>query len=45
MRDVYPKFTVAAVQASSVLFDRDKTFDKAVRLIEEAADKGAVING
>jgi nitrilase len=43
MRDTYPKFTVAAVQAASVLFDRDKTIDKAVRLIEEAADKGAVI--
>ena len=43
MRDIYPRFTVAAVQAASVLFDRDKTIDKAVRLIEEAADKGAVI--
>ena len=43
MRDIYPKFTVAAVQAASVLFDRDKTIDKAIRLIEEAADKGASI--
>jgi len=40
-----PKFTVAAVQASSVIFDKDKSMDKAVRLIEEAADKGAVIIG
>ena len=45
MGDEYPKFTVAAVQAASVFFDRDKTIDKAVRLIEEAADKGAVIIG
>ena len=45
MSDTYPRFTVAAVQASSVLFDKDKTMDKAVRLIEEAADKGAVIIG
>jgi len=45
MGDIYPRFTVAAVQASSILFDKDKTMDKAVRLIEEAADKGAVIIG
>ena len=45
MGDTPPRFTVAAVQASSVLFDKDKSMDKAVRLIEEAADKGAVIIG
>ena len=45
MADVYPRFTVAAVQAASVFFDRDKTIDKAVRFIEEAADRGAVIIG
>ena len=45
MGDTYPRFTVAAVQAASVFFDRDKTMDKAVHLIEEAADKGAVIIG
>ncbi len=45
MGDTYPRFTVAAVQAASVLFDRDKSVDKAIRLIEEAADKGAVIIG
>ncbi len=45
MGDNYPRFTVAAVQAASVLFDREKSVDKAVRLIEEAADKGAVIIG
>jgi aliphatic nitrilase len=43
MSDAFPRFTVAAVQAASVLFDRDKTIDRAIRLIEEAADKGAVI--
>ena len=45
MADVYPRFTVGAVQAASVFFDRDRTIDKAVRLIEEAADKGARIIG
>jgi len=45
MGDTYPRFTVAAVQAASVLFERDETIDKAVRLIEEAADKGAAIIG
>ena len=45
MGDTYPRFTIAAVQAAPVLFDRDKTTAKAVRLIEEAADKGAAIIG
>ncbi len=45
MGDVNPRFTVAAVQAASVNFDREKTIDKAVRFIEEAVDKGAVIIG
>ena len=45
MGDIYPRFIVAAVQAAPVLFDRDKTTDKAIRLIEEAADKGAAIIG
>lgn len=45
MGDSYPRFTVAAVQAASVFFDRDKTIEKAIRCIEEAADKGAVIIG
>jgi aliphatic nitrilase len=43
--DVYPRFKVAAIQAAPVFFDRDKTVDKAVLAIEEAADKGAVIIG
>ncbi len=45
MTNTYPSFTVAAVQAAPVFFDRDRTIDKAVRLIEEAADKGAVLIG
>lgn len=45
MGDNYPKFTVAAVQAASVFLERDKSTDKAVRLIEEAADRGAAIIG
>jgi aliphatic nitrilase len=45
MGDTYPNFTVAAVQAASVLFDREKNIDKAVRYIEMAADEGAVIIG
>lgn len=45
MGETYPKFKVAAVQAASVFFDLDKTIDKAVRCIEEAADGGAVIIG
>lgn len=45
MADTYPRFTVAAVQAASVFYDRDKTIDKAIRFIQEAADKGATIVG
>jgi len=45
MAETYPRFTIAAVQAASVFFDLDKTIDKAVRLIGEAADKGAAIIG
>jgi nitrilase len=35
------KFTVAAVQASSILYNREKSLEKAISLIEEAAKKGA----
>ena len=45
MGDIYPRFTIASVQAASVFHDRDRTVDKAVRLIEEAADHGAVVIG
>ncbi|WP_083607889.1 carbon-nitrogen hydrolase family protein [Thalassospira sp. TSL5-1] len=37
----FPKFTAAAVQASPVFLDAEKTADKAVDLIGEAAGKGA----
>ena len=45
MGDNYPRFRVAAVQAASVMFDREKTIAKAIRFIEEAADKGAAVIG
>ena len=34
-------FALAAVQAASIFFDRDASCEKACRLIQEAADKGA----
>ncbi len=37
----FPKFTAAAVQASPAFLDADKTADKAVNLIAEAAGNGA----
>jgi nitrilase len=41
MGDESPKVKVAVVQAASVLFDREASVEKAVRLIAEAAGKGA----
>ncbi len=41
MGDESPKVKVAVVQAASVLFDREAYVEKAVRLIAEAAGKGA----
>lgn len=41
MGDEYPKFKAAAVQAASVYLDREGCLEKACRIIEEAASKGA----
>lgn len=41
MRDYYPKFLAAAVQAASIFLDREATLEKACRLISEAAEHGA----
>ena len=39
----FPEFTLAAIQASPILLDREASTEKACRLIEEAADSGATI--
>ena len=39
----YPQFTLAAIQAAPVLFDRDASTEKACRLIEQAAEQGATL--
>lgn len=41
MKDTFPKFTAAAVQASPAFLDADRTVEKAVSLIAEAAGNGA----
>lgn len=41
MGDIYPKFTAAAVQASSVLLDLEASTNKACELIRPAAGRGA----
>lgn len=40
MGDDYPKSTVAAAHVFSGYLDREATVDKAVDVIEEAADNG-----
>ena len=43
MSDVYPRFKVAAVMAAPVFLEREKTVEKACRLIKEARNLGAEI--
>jgi nitrilase len=39
----YPEFTLAAVQAAPIYFDRDASTEKACKLIDQAAQKGATL--
>lgn len=39
----YTEFTLAAIQAGPVYFDREASTEKACRLIDEAAQKGATL--
>lgn len=39
----YSEFTLAAIQAAPVYFDREASIEKACRLIREAAQKGATL--
>jgi nitrilase len=39
----YPEFTLAAIQAAPVYFDRDASTEKACKLIQQAAQNGATL--
>ena len=39
----YPQFTLAAIQAAPVYFDRDGSTEKACKLIQQAARKNATL--
>ena len=39
----YSRYTLAAIQAAPILFDRDASTEKACQLIQEASDTGATI--
>ncbi|MGI9352314.1 MAG: carbon-nitrogen hydrolase family protein [Rhizobiaceae bacterium] len=41
----FQEFTLAAIQATPILFDREASTEKACKLIEEAGKKGATIVG
>ena len=43
MNTSYSEFTLAAVQAAPIYFDRDASTEKACRLIEQAAEQGATL--
>jgi len=41
MGDAFPEVKAAVVQAAPILFDREATVEKALRLVSEAAENGS----